>query len=279
MDNQKNIELVFYAGASLLEGPRMHPSLNCMLCVSIEQGCVYYINLDNGFVKTYMMKGEVGCAVFENEKTILVAEYTGIYRIHLDTDQVEYITQLLEDSSLRYNDGILDRQGRFLVGTTGYRRLAENQNFLYCWDRNEKKILVQNTTISNGIGFSPEGDYMYFVDTPTKKVARYYYNHENGKIAFDKYVITIKDDSFPDGICTDRKGMLWVAHWGGSRVSQWNPDSGQLIREISLPCKNVSSCCLGGDNEEYLYVTTAKHDDQTTSEILAGGLFRVNIGA
>lgn len=271
-------QLVFYLDTPLLECPCWNEKTQEISCISIEQNCVYCINPQSGNIQTFEMSGQVGCAVFEKEDHMIVAEYEGIYRLDIKTGEKEFITQLNTNPKLRYNDGILDPVGRFLIGTTGYNCLAEEQNSVYSWNGESGRKLIDGTTISNGIDFSKDNQYMYFVDSPTQKVARYFYDIDTGDIKFDKYIIYI-DDGIPDGICTDLDDNLWIAQWGGGKVSKWNPYEGKKIMEIMLPCKNVSSCCIGGENKEYLFVTTAKHDDGTESEELAGGLFRIQIRA
>lgn len=276
MDSLFKPELAFYVGSTLLEGPCWKKDTGEILCVSIEQKCIYSVNLTSGKISSFMLEGEVGCVALEDNNNILVAEYNGIYRINLNSGEREFVTHLITDKSIRYNDGKMDAAGRFLVGTTGYKCLAENQNVLFSWNGIEKKELISGTTISNGIGFSKDNMYLYFVDTPTKKVSRYLYDIGTGDAKFDKDIIYI-DEGIPDGICVDVDDMLWVAQWGGYKVSKWNPYTGEKLLEILLPCKNVSSCCIGGDREDLLFVTTAKHDDGTESEELAGGLFKIRI--
>lgn len=277
MENLYEIKLIFYAGSTLLESPCWSKEKKALLFVSIEQKIVYYYDIEQNVIITFKMKGQVGCAVFETENTILVAEYTGIYRINIETGERRFVVHLNDNPQLRYNDGIIDPVGRFLVGTTGYNCLAEKQNSLYSWNGMEKKILVHNTTISNGIDFSKDGRFMYFVDTPTKVIKRFLYNIYSGEAEYDEDIIYIKDESFPDGICTDIDDMLWVAQWGGGKVSKWNPYTGEKLFELQLPCKNVSSCCVGGEEDKFLFVTTAQHDDGTISEMMAGGLFSIQI--
>lgn len=269
-------ELVFYIGSTLLEGPCWNKDTGEILCVSIEQKCIYSVNPMTGKIRTYIMDGQVGCIALADNNYILAAEYNGIYRINLKSGEKKFVTQLKTDDKIRYNDGKMDAAGRFIVGTTGYNCLAENQNFLYSWNGIEKKVLISETTISNGIDFSHDNKYLYFVDTPTKRVSRYYYDIGTGDAKYDKDIIFI-DEGLPDGICVDVDDMLWVAQWGGYRVSKWNPYTGEKLSEIVLPCKNVSSCCIGGEREDFLFVTTAKHDDGTKSEEFAGGLFKIRI--
>lgn len=276
MDELYKPQLVFYSGATLLEGPCWNKKTKEIVCVSIEQKCIYCMNLQNGSIRTFETEGQVGCVAIENEEYMLVAEYGGIYRLHIKTGKRQFLVQLNAKPMLRYNDGILDSAGRFLVGTTGYNCLAEKQNALFSWDGKCVRTLVDDVTISNGIAFSEDDKYMFYVDSPTRKVARYCYDIDSGNVSFDKNIINIDDEGMPDGICID-DNTLWIAHWGGGKVSRWNISNGQKIMEIPFPCKNVSSCCLGGEDNEYLFVTTARHDDGTKSEDLAGGLFRIKI--
>ena len=270
-------QLVFYSGATLLEGPCWHKKTREISCVSIEQKCIYCINHQNGNIRTFETEGQVGCAVVENEEYMIEAEYGGIYRLNTRTGEKKFVVQLNTNLKLRYNDGAIDSAGRFLVGTTGYNCLAEQESALFSWDGKQGRKLIDGVTISNGIAFSKDDKFMYYVDSPTKKVARYYYDINTGDISFDKDIINLDGESMPDGICMDIDDTLWVAQWGGGKVSKWNLENGEKIAEVRLPCKNVSSCCIGGARDEYLFVTTAKHDDGTKSEELAGGLFMIQI--
>ena len=76
----------------------------------------------------------------------------------------------------------------------------------------------------------------------------------------------------PDGICIDIDNNLWVAEFDGMRVSKWNTETFQKMEEINFPI-HVTSCCIGGKNDEYLYVTTSKPKEEKSKS----GLFRIKI--
>ena len=61
----------------------------------------------------------------------------------------------------------------------------------------------------------------------------------------------------PDGNTIDEDGMIWIAHFGGTCVSRWNPHTGQMIKKIEFPAYNVTSIAFGGENLDELYITTA----------------------
>ena len=272
-------QLVFYAGSTLLEGPRWSNELNALLCVSIEQERIFLIDEEGQFVRTFKTHGQVGFAVFKGGEKIIYAAYDGIYELDIASGKDEFLFQANSDKTLRYNDGDYDPAGRILMGTTGYKRFAPGENCLYSanMDGSDIKKIIEKTSISNGIAFSPDSRYLYFIDTPTKKVGRYTYDTRNGNCEFDKYIVEIDGDGVPDGMCADCDGNIYVAEWGGYRVRKWNPSTGKCLKEYSIPVKNVSSCTIGGKDRKTLFVTTAMHDDGTPSEFAAGGLFKMEL--
>ena len=275
-DKVRKPELVFYAGSTLLEGPHWDAQNNLIYCVSIEDNMIYAIDPETGEVVTYLTEGPVGCAVLDQKGMILEAEKSGIFRIDPRTKEKQLVVKAHDDERMRYNDGKLDPKSRLLVGTMGYDKTYEGESALYAIEKDGTvRTVLDGLTLANGMGWSPDGKTLYFIDTPTKKVGSYAYDPETGEAIFEKYVIEITDGSNPDGMCVDMEGMIWVAQYGGEKVCRWDPESGGKLEEIRMPVKNVTSCCLGGENLEYLYITTAK--DGETQEALAGGLFRVKL--
>lgn len=79
----------------------------------------------------------------------------------------------------------------------------------------------------------------------------------------------------PDGMTVDASGGIWIAHWGGGRVSRFTPD-GKLDRDIRLPASQISSCVFAGENLDRMFVTSAAVD--RPDEPLAGTLFEIDPG-
>jgi sugar lactone lactonase YvrE len=273
------LELIFFAGSSLLEGPVWDPIQKVIYCVSIEQNLIYQINPITGKVSSYSTDGNVGCVGLNVDGSLISAEKNGIYRIDTKTGERTYITQFSTDINVRYNDGKFDPIGRFIVGTKSERdffNLNEDitiKGSLYSYHNGDCKVLLNDLGISNGIGFSTDGTKMYFIDTPTKKVAQFKYDIETGDILFEKYIVEIDGPGWPDGMCVDTDGNIWVAEWGGSRVRKWNIHTSEVMSEVILPCTRVTSCCLGGDDFGELFITTAKNKN----DIFGGALFRKKI--
>ena len=269
-----NSSLIFYSQtAELLEGPIFDSENNYLYFVSILDGLVYCYNPSTKEILSIRLKSPTSCVYPLKDKVVLVASKDGFFKINFHTLKTEFVFQLDCDPLVRYNDGIKDPVGRIIIGTMGYPKIKKNIGNVYSYYQNKTKIIIENTTISNGLAFSPNQKFLYFVDTPIKKVAKYRYNLDTGDADFDSYVIEFIGEGSPDGIAIDKNGMLWIAEWGGACVSQWNPLTGKELNKIKLPHKNVTSCCF--DNHANLYVTTAKDDTETY--INGGGLFYIEL--
>ena len=62
----------------------------------------------------------------------------------------------------------------------------------------------------------------------------------------------------------DAEGGLWIAHWGGGRVSRFTAE-GELERSIELPASQITSCVFAGPDLDRMFVTSAadgRHDEE-----------------
>jgi sugar lactone lactonase YvrE len=200
---------------------------------------------------------------------------SGFARLSLDPVRVEAICAPeahLPDS--RMNDAAVDCAGRIWAGTmddreqmpTGclYRLDAAGQ-----WTRHDSGYVV-----SNGPTFSPEHDILYHTDTTRRVIHRFALGADGMLGDREEFVVFPEDWGWPDGMATDVEGGIWVAHWGGSRLSRFLPN-GRLDRVIEMPVAQITSCCFAGPTLERMFVTTASVD---CSDPLAGCLFEVEPG-
>ena len=135
-------------------------------------------------------------------------------------------------------------------------------------------------SISNGIGWSKDNKTMYYVDSLPRKVYKFDYDEKMGTISNQReFIDYAKDDALgnPDGMCTDTEGRLWIASFGGNTgINCWDPETGEHIQSISMPgVSNVTSCCFGGPNYEWLFVTSACINQDESQYPNAGSLFVV----
>lgn len=177
----------------------------------------------------------------------------------------------------RFNDGKCDPAGRFWAGTLNTKGEPGGGN-LYALQPDGTVVLkIPGVSVSNGMAWSPDGRCFYYIDTPTRTVVAYDFDCETGSIRDQRVVVCIPEQmGKPDGMTIDEEGMLWIALWGGGRVTRWHPQSGRLLHHFMLPVTQVSSCTFGGARLTDLYVTTARvglTPQELEEQPLAGALF------
>lgn len=86
----------------------------------------------------------------------------------------------------------------------------------------------------------------------------------------------------PDGCAIDVNDNVWVAHWGGSRVTCFDSKTGKELARVELPTKLITACAFGGPEMKDLYITSAScelSEEEKKADAIAGGVFRVrNVG-
>jgi D-xylonolactonase len=176
----------------------------------------------------------------------------------------------------RLNDAKADRHGCIWAGSMddeetrvsgALYRLATDRS----WTRADDGYAV-----ANGPAFSLDGRRLYHTDTG-EKVIYAFEVADDGTLSDKRTFIRFEDPAWghPDGMTVDAEDHLWVAHWGGSRVSRFRPD-GSLDRVVPVPASQVTSCVFAGPRLDRMFVTTAAVGRE--DEPLAGALFEIDPG-
>jgi len=183
---------------------------------------------------------------------------------------------------MRYNDGKCDPAGRLWVGSMGMEPPNRYKASLYRLDQDLSITrILDSITVSNGICWSLDKTKMYYIDTPTGKVKVFDYDDQTGGISNGRTAVEIPDGmGGPDGMTIDSEGHLWVCLWGGSCVGCFDPETGELLKRINIPAKNITSCAFGGKDLQTLFVTSANtgmSPEDAEKYPHAGGLFAVEM--
>jgi xylono-1,5-lactonase len=181
----------------------------------------------------------------------------------------------------RFNDGKADSTGRLWIGSmhdpeTDATGALYRVNPDHTWTR-----VDQGYVVTNGPAISPDGRTLYHTESTSRTIYAFDLASD-GQLANKHVFLRLgEDEGYPDGMTCDAEGRLWVAHWGGGRVTCRNTD-GTVHRTIDLPTPFVTSCCFGGGGYQTLFITTATiglAPEARAGDPLAGGLFAVKPGA
>jgi hypothetical protein len=107
-------------------------------------------------------------------------------------------------TDVRMNDGACDPQGRFWAGTMAYDE-SPGAGVLYRRELDGTCTTVLNgLTISNGIGWSPDGLTMYLADSGTRRIDAFDFDPISGDLDRRRPIVRIDAPGVaPDGLTAD----------------------------------------------------------------------------
>ena len=180
-----------------------------------------------------------------------------------------------------YNDSVVDRQGRLLVGTYDAHDTFAPDSSLYRLDPDGSlHQLDSGFATVNGMGFSPDGRTLYVTDMRHNLIYAYAYDTVSGDVSQRRLFARVpQEEGMPDGLIVDGQGCVWSAHWAGWKLTRYDPD-GRIEREVRFPVQHVICCAFGGEHLDELYVTTAWYgfsEEGKKKQPRAGDLFRIKM--
>jgi sugar lactone lactonase YvrE len=220
---------------------------------------------------------QVSCVGLTDDPQVLIAGLrTGWHLVDLRTGARTFLADPEAGRpTCRFNDGAVDPAGRFWTGS-----LEESQTQpagrLYRLDGDGRYTAAdQGFCCANGMDWSPDGRWMYFVDSFVRVIYRYAFDVESGAIA-DRQVFadTSSMPGVPDGLRVDAAGDIWCAFWDGAHLTRFTP-GGVVAEVVTVPVPRPSSITFGGPELSTMYVTSASIDlteDQLAKWPLSGSV-------
>ncbi len=259
-----------------------------------RRGLLWWVDIPAGLVHAFHPRtrvdraidvlAPVGAVALRSDGKLLAALADRLVVLDPETGRLETFLGFGEgEAALRCNDGKCDPAGRFWIGRMDVRGSDPIGSLLRIDSETVQATpVLSGLTIPNGLGWSPDGGTMYYVDSTWHEVRAYEFNVRTGGISDERVLVRFPDDgSGPDGLSVDEEGCLWVARWGAGCVARVSPE-GVIIGGVEVAAvSQVSSCSFGGDDMADLYITTAHEDfspDDLVREPHAGGLFHCRPG-
>ena len=225
----------------------------------------------------------IGCIGLRAEGGLVGARLTGFFFFDTTSGKLTPIADPEADvPDNRFNDGKVDRRGRFWAGTRNFRNTEIASGALYRLDADLSVHRMQEgLRCPNGMAWSPDDRLMYLCDTWTRKIYIYDFDADTGVLSNRRLFAELPEvEGFPDGLTVDAEGFLWNAHYNGWRITRYAPD-GRVDRVIRMPVQNVTSLTFGGTGLDTLYVTSSHlrlSDEERNRQPVAGHVFACEPG-
>ncbi len=238
--------------------------------------------------RQWALDSEPGCCAPLLGGGLLLALRSGLWHFDTDSGDKQRLAEPPYDPAQeRFNDGRADPQGRFWVGTI-YEPRTPPLAALYRYARApgapaaELQRMVGDITVSNGLGFSPDGRTLYRSDTTSHRIYALDFDGSEGSLSRQRVLaeFPLKQPGQPlagyggrpDGAAVDVEGAYWVAMFEGQRLLRLSPE-GAVLQELPLPVRCPTMPCFGDADLRTLYITTARHHrpaEELAAQPLAG---------
>ncbi|WP_442576501.1 SMP-30/gluconolactonase/LRE family protein [Microbacterium sp. F51-2R] len=257
------------------EGPIWNPETSAVHWVDIIKGEMLVTDYATGATRVTAYPEMVGAVAPRADGGIVAAVASGF--VGLDAaGRIDRRADILPDG-IRMNDAKTDPAGVFWAGSCEMG-FAEGLGGLWRLDENwEPALVLQNLTLPNGLGWSPDGRVFYLVETQGRQILRFDFDPLASTITSQASVLVDSDafpDGLPDGLAVDTRGHLWVAVYGGSAVHEFSPH-GVRLRTVAVPTAQTTSCAFVGPGLDELWVTSAAAEIDSETDADAGSIFRV----
>lgn len=259
--------------SDLGEGPIWTPETNSVTWTDITQNTFHTANIDTGKTESFGVPSMIGAVAHTKDGHYIAATQKGFARISLE-GKYSPLHSFLQDD-MRMNDGKVDPAGRFWAGSMALS-FEKDRGSLYVLETdNSYRKVLDNITLSNGMGWSPDAQYFYYIDSIPGVLKRFEYDLDSGKISNPKNLITFDAASgVPDGMSVSSDGKIAVALWDGGRIEIYEP-TGAKVSEIKLGVSRPTCCTFAGPNQDMLIVSTASQGIDRAGEPLAGKILAV----
>jgi D-xylonolactonase len=253
------------------EGPVWHPDEQVLYYVDIPRGHLYRYDPETDENERVRAGPSIGGYTIQEDGSLLLFQSDGAVTVWDDGAETTVVDEIPEEVGSRFNDVAAGPGGRVYAGT------MPPDGRLYRVERDGRlRQLIADVDISNGLGFSPDLETVYFAETLAQTIWQFDYDPDSGDLTNRRaFVSSVGRPGNPDGLTVDADGYVWSAQWNGGCVLRYHPEDGRVVERVDVPARKVSAIAFGGPDYEDAYVTTATAgNDRGREGDGAGAVFR-----
>lgn len=273
------MDCIANVGATLGEGPIWDARENALFWVDIPANRVFRWSEAEG-VRTIVVPRKVCSLLPRASGGFIGGGFDGFLSVGagFDVDLIGDAEPELPGN--RFNDGKIDRAGRFWAGTMD-KAEALDSGSLYRLDADLTWHRIDTGyRVTNGPAFSNDGRTLYHTDSARQRVYAFDLAADGSASNRRVHLQFGEGSGYPDGMTVDVEDCLWIAFWDGWCVRRFAP-TGERLAEVPLPVQRPTSVAFGGPDRDRLFVTSASRDlsaAERAGQPLAGGLFMFEPG-
>ncbi len=264
---------VLLDGLLFPEGPRWHDG---RLWFSDMQGLhVMTVDLDGNTEKIVKVEASPSGLGWLPDGRLVVVSMIDRRLLCLDSEGLVEIANLAQLASFHCNDMVVDKKGRAYIGNFGFD-LAANapvkpaEIVLVAPDGNAR-IVAGDLYFPNGSVITPDAQTLIVAETWGKCLTAF--DIEPDGTLKNRRVWADLAGAYPDGICLDAEGAIWVAAPHPGQVLRVR-EGGNVTHRLTVSTKPYA-CMLGGVDRRTLFVCTAGSSNPAEVKAKPGGKIEI----
>jgi sugar lactone lactonase YvrE len=181
--------------------------------------------------------------------------------------------------ALRLNDAKADSSGAVWAGSMNHEDASRSDGSLFRLSAaGQLSVVDTGYRVANGPAIHPDETLLLHTDSARRTIYAFDLDVASGQLSGKRVWARFDEtEGYPDGMCFDALGCLWVAHWGAGRVTRRDL-AGKVLQRYDLPTPLITNVCFGGAQLDRVYVTSAR-TGMTAEELRlcpdAGALFEI----
>ncbi len=246
---------VLVDGLTFPEGPRWH------------DGRLYFSDFYSHRVLAVDMSGKLETIAtvpqqpsglgWAPDGTLLIVSMLDRRLVKLKDGKLETVGDMSNLATGPCNDMVVDAKGRAYVGNFGFDRHKGEAQRTACLSRVDPDGRVTKAAddllFPNGTVITPDGKTLIVGETIANRLTAFDVAAD-GTLS-NRRVWADLGTVFPDGICRDAEGAIWVADPRGNRVVRVF-EGGRVAQTIPTGDRGAFACMLGGTDRKTLFVAT-----------------------
>ena len=239
------------SGYGLIEGPVWDPTRGLIFSDALHGG-VFCLDRSGRVVTVVEHRRGIGGIALHRDGGLIVSGRNVAYKGPASRDTVVLLDRDEQLGIVGFNDLTTDARGRIYVGSLCSSPLDRAQQgspkpgWLHVIDTDgSARRIADNILLTNGLGFSPDGRYLYHSDS-LAHIVGVYDVRPDGSVG-PRGALARVDEGVPDGLVVSEDGAIWVAAARGGAVVVSESTSRLAMRDTSSTARlNAASLAFEG---------------------------------
>jgi sugar lactone lactonase YvrE len=250
------------SGLSFGEAPRWRPGEGLYVS-DIHANRVLLLGLDNAVTTVAEFDGPVSglgwlpdgrlLVVSMHDRRLLRRDADGVFRVHGDLSGI---------ATWHTNDMVVSADGAAYVGNFGFsltpRQAVRPAHLAKVTADGKVSIVASELLFPNGAVIVPDGRTLVIGESAGRRLTAFSID-DHGDLGDRREWAAMPEGAFPDGICLDAEGAIWVASPPSREVLRIK-EGGEVLDRIPTEQMAIAAM-LGGEERRTLFICTAASTD------------------